>query len=105
MLSRTMKKQKYFQHISMTKNKTYKTQNLYILLAFLLITIALLITVSIYCYMIKYWARQKHLLPFHSANNELKKPIYWCHKLEMTNKIKDINIKTAHTTFPIILSI
>ena len=38
----------------MTKNKTYKTQNLYILLAFLLITIALLITVSIYCYMIKY---------------------------------------------------
>ena len=55
--------------------------------------------------MIKYWARQKHLLPFHSANNELKKPIYWYHKLEMTNKIKDINIKTAHTTFPIILSI
>ena len=32
------------------KNITYKIQNLYILLAFLLITIALLIAVSIYCY-------------------------------------------------------
>ena len=31
-----------------------KTQNFYILLAFLLITIALLIAVSIYCYLIKY---------------------------------------------------
>ena len=38
---------------------TYKTQNFYILLAFLLITIALLITVSIYCYLIKYQAKQK----------------------------------------------
>ena len=42
-----------------------KTQNFYILLAFLLITIAFLIAVSIYCYMIKYRAKQKHLLPFH----------------------------------------
>ena len=33
---------------------TSKTQNLYILLAFLLITIALLIAVSIYCFMITY---------------------------------------------------
>ena len=32
----------------------FKTQNFYILLAFLLITIALLIAVSIYCYLIKY---------------------------------------------------
>ena len=31
-----------------------KTQNFYILLAFLLITIALLIALSIYCYLIKY---------------------------------------------------
>ena len=31
-----------------------KTQNFYILLAFLLITIALLIAVSIYCYLIKF---------------------------------------------------
>ena len=32
-----------------------KTQNFYILLAFLLITIAFLIAISIYCYLIKYY--------------------------------------------------
>ena len=53
------------------KKATYKTQNFYILLAFLLITIALLIAVSIYCYLIKYQAKQKLLLPFHNTNNEL----------------------------------
>ena len=36
------------------REATSKTQNLYILLAFLLITIALLIAVSIYCFMITY---------------------------------------------------
>ena len=36
------------------RKATSKTQNLYILLAFLLITIALLIAVSIYCFMITY---------------------------------------------------
>ena len=36
------------------KKATFKAQNVYILLAFLLITIALLIAVSIYCYLIKY---------------------------------------------------
>ena len=36
------------------KNVTCKTQNVYILLAFLLITITLLIAVSISCYLIKY---------------------------------------------------
>ena len=51
-------------------------QNFYILLAFLLITIALLIAVSIYCYLIKYRAKQKHLLPFHVTNSELKEVIY-----------------------------
>ena len=35
------------------KKATCKTQNFYILLAFLLITIAILIAVSIYCYLIK----------------------------------------------------
>ena len=40
------------------KNITYKTQNFYILLTFLLITIALLIAVSIYCYLIKYRAKK-----------------------------------------------
>ena len=50
------------------KNKvTYKVQHFYILLAFLLITIALLIAVSIYCYLIKYRAKQKHFLPFHDT--------------------------------------
>ena len=34
--------------------KKYKIQNFYILLAFFLITMALLIPVSIYCYLIKY---------------------------------------------------
>ena len=46
------------------KNITCKAQNFYILLVFLLITITLLTTVSIYCYLIKYQAKQKHLLPF-----------------------------------------
>ena len=43
------------------KKVTCKTDRFHILLAFLLITIALLIAVSIYRYLIKY---QKHLLPF-----------------------------------------
>ena len=59
------------------KNITYKTQNFYILLTFLLIITTLLIAASIYCYLIIYWAKGKHLLPFHSKNNKSKKPIYW----------------------------
>ena len=47
-----------------------------ILLAFLLITIALLIAVTNYCYLIKYQAKQKILLPFHDTNNKLKQVIY-----------------------------
>ena len=43
------------------KNITYKTQNFYILLTFLLITIALLIGVSFYCYLIKYQAKCKNI--------------------------------------------
>ena len=38
----------------------------------LLITITLLIAVSIYSYLIKYKAKQKHLLPFYFRNNKLK---------------------------------
>ena len=52
---------------------TCKTQNFYILLAFLLITVKLLLAASIYCYLIKYLAKEKYLLPFHVANNELKR--------------------------------
>ena len=58
------------------KKATCKTQNLYILLVFLLITIALLTTVSIYSCLIKYRAKQKHLLPFHNINKELKEVMY-----------------------------
>ena len=55
------------------RKAAFKTQNFYILLAFLLITVALLIVASISCYLIKYRAKQKRLLPFHVTNNELKK--------------------------------
>ena len=65
-----MKEQKQFQKILMRRKLVCKTQNLYILLAFLLITIALLIAVIIYCYLIKYRAKQKHLLQFHVTNDE-----------------------------------
>ena len=58
------------------KKTTCKTQNVYILLVFLLITIALLIAVTICCYLIKYRAKQKHLLPFHSTNSILKEIVY-----------------------------
>ena len=44
------------------KKATFKTQNFYILLAFSLIIMVLLIAVSIYCYLIKYRSKQKHLL-------------------------------------------
>ena len=53
------------------KKLSCKTQSFYILLAFSLITIALLITVSIYCYLIKY--QPKYLLPFHNTKNKLNK--------------------------------
>ena len=39
------------------KNITCKTQNFYIVLTFLLITITLLIAVSIYCYLMQYRAK------------------------------------------------
>ena len=48
---------------------TCKTQSLYILLTYLLIAITLLIAVSIYCYLIRYQA--KNLSPFHNTNNKL----------------------------------
>ena len=58
------------------KKAICKIQNFYILLAFSLITIALLIAVSIYCYLIKYRPKQEHLLPFHNTNNESKQVLY-----------------------------
>ena len=55
------------------KNATCKTKDFYILLAFFLITITLLIAVSIYYYLIKYKSKQKHLLPYYFTNNNFKK--------------------------------
>ena len=46
------------------KNTTFKAQNFCILLVFLLITIALLIAICIYCYLMNYRANQKHLLSY-----------------------------------------
>ena len=54
------------------KNAICKTKNFYILLAFLSITVALLIAVSIYCYPIKYKAKQQHLLSYYLTNKILK---------------------------------
>ena len=59
------------------KNVACKTKNFYILLAFLLITIALLIAVSIYSYLEKYQAKQKHSLPYHMTNNKLREVLYY----------------------------
>ena len=46
------------------KKTTCKTQDFYILFAFLLMNIALSLAVSVYSYFIKYWPKQKYLLPF-----------------------------------------
>ena len=52
---------------TLTKNVPTKVMstNIYMLLAFLLITIALLLAVIIYCFFIKHRAKQNHLLPCH----------------------------------------
>ena len=49
------------------KNAICKTKDFYILLAFLLFTIVLLI----YCYLIEYKAQQKRLLPCYITNSKL----------------------------------
>ena len=69
----------------MKKKAFCKTQNLYILLVFLLITIALLIAVSVYWYLINHRAKQKHLLLFYIANNKPKE--------KMSNKFEEMVIK------------
>ena len=43
-------------------------QSFYILLAFILIVIRLLIAVRIYCYLIKYKAKLKHTFPYYITN-------------------------------------
>ena len=70
-------RESYEEETNFNEKKAFcKTQNFYNLLTSLLITIALLIAVSIYSYLIKYGGKQKHLLPFHFANNKLKEIIY-----------------------------
>ena len=68
---RDAQKTKMKQQILMKKNAICKAKNLYVLLAFFLISIAFLIAVSFYCYLIKYQVKQKHLLPFHITNDKL----------------------------------
>ena len=57
------------------KNIIYEINSFYILPAFLLIAIVLLIAVSIYCYLIKYKVKQEHV-PFYVTNNKLKEVLY-----------------------------
>ena len=60
--------------------------------------------------MSNYQAKQKHFLPFHDTKlkqlceDDIKKSCetLW-NKLKVSTKVKDINIKTGHTTFSIIL--
>ena len=63
----------------MKKNSLQNTKYLYFIL---------LIAVSIYCYLIKYQARKKHLLPFYVTKNELKELMYL--KLVPTNDSKEV---------------
>ena len=62
----------------LTKNTSTKSssKSFYILLAILLITRALSIAVSIYCYPLKYQVKQKHLLPYQITNGKLKEVLY-----------------------------
>ena len=66
--------------------------NISIFYLFLLITIALLVAVSIYCYLIKYRAKQKHLLP-HLDKFDINKCII---KIENNDKLKEIDIFTRY---------
>ena len=68
---RDAQKTKMKQQILMKKNAICKAKNLYVWLVFFLISIAFLIAVSFYCYLIKYQVKQKHLLPFHITNDKL----------------------------------
>ena len=94
-----MKKEKPISISFNRKKATLKTQKFYILLGFLLVTTAILIAVSIYWRLIKYRAKQKHLLPFHFTNNKLKEIIYQKYKSKMSNKVTDIDTKNRTCYF------
>ena len=65
---------------TVTTNFTEKMEsvkyNFYILFVFFSIVTTLLIAVSIYCYLVKYLTKQKHLLPYHVTNNKFKEFLY-----------------------------
>ena len=52
--------------------------------------------VSIYIFL-KYWAKQKHLLPFHVANLKLRKLNIntILQKMRINNELKGVNIKNC----------
>ena len=58
------------------KQPVEKFSLFYVLPAFLLTTITLLIAASIYCYLMNYQEKQKHLLPFQVTNNKLREAVY-----------------------------
>ena len=64
---------RFFQTMFVEIIDPKEMKSLYILLVFSLIIISLLLAVSIYCYMIKFKAKQKRLLPFYVRNNKLIK--------------------------------
>ena len=72
------------------KNMICETKSFYILLVFLLITVALLIAVCIYCCLIKYKAKKKHLLPFYIANSQID-----LLRMESKIELKETDIKNC----------
>ena len=78
------------------KKISFKIQNLYILIAFLLITFEFLIAVSIYCYLIRYQAKEKHYdLTSQIVNQETFYFNKCIIKMESNDKLKEINIKNC----------
>ena len=78
------------------KNITCKTQTFCILVTLLLITIELLISVSIYCYLVKYWANTYyHFTKQKRIRKVFLLIIYYQKKKKMENKneSKEISIK------------
>ena len=78
-----------------------ETKSFCILLTFLCITIALLIAVSIYYYLIKYKSQQKHLLPYYATNDKLKKfYINECFiDMDSNDELKEIDIEKCTCYF------
>ena len=75
------------------KHGICKIESFYILLVFLSISIALLIAGGIYCYLTKYWAKQKHLCLYYVTNKKLKRFCInnklW--KMESNDELKEID--------------